>query len=180
MEERVRKDVRGVTTGPLPPEATEKSPARPAVAPDVTARPAGRGLLWLLLLCVGGPLLPLLTLAFGPPFYLFTPVHDAPRNRKKPAAQETVPAGPVLDETEPPGFRCKVHQAALRTDYVPIEYGLIRESEQDQRDRPKLFPRANERYLGGCEPKEPRTAKVSYCPACRQALAEWKKANPGE
>jgi hypothetical protein len=163
MDERVKQDIRGITTAPV----------TPAVAPgDVgDLRKRGRWLLWPLL-GVGAALL--LPLAVVVAFYWFAPVRAAPGDRQRP-----VPGAPVLDAAEVPGVFCKVHRAPLRTDLVPIEYGLIRPSEQQERARPKLFPWANERYPGGCEPKEPQTARVSYCASCREALAQWKRVNPG-
>ncbi len=80
---------------------------------------------------------------------------------------------PLLDRSRP-GQVCEVHGKPLQEDRVRIDYGLIKITKEAREAREKHFPNAMSRLLGGCDKRPPRTAKVSYCPDCRQAEAAWK------
>lgn len=69
--------------------------------------------------------------------------------------------------------RCEVHDRQLEDGVVPIHYGLVRCTKEEGDARQKGFPHARSDYLGGCVVKPPEKARVSFCPECRKAEAEW-------
>jgi hypothetical protein len=69
---------------------------------------------------------------------------------------------------------CEVHGVALRTDTVPIVYGLVRSSPATIKAREASFPHAETEVLGGCVVREDQFAQVKYCPECHKAKAQWE------
>src|SRR4051794_32697390 len=79
-----------------------------------------------------------------------------------------------LDATTP-GEVCPVHGTALVEGTVPIIYGLpARVPKAPVDHRLANFPYARPDYGAGCVVKSATKARVSYCPDCRRALAEWE------
>jgi hypothetical protein len=86
-------------------------------------------------------------------------------------------SGESLDATEPGGM-CELHGRPLVEDVLRIEYGLIKPSAEWREARQEQFPHARSRYLGGCVEKPVTRARVSYCPECRRAEANWRATHP--
>jgi hypothetical protein len=62
---------------------------------------------------------------------------------------------------------------------VPILYGMpLRWTQQDQDSYRATCPMARPKFGGGCVVGSATTARVSYCPTCRNALAAWQAAHP--
>jgi ankyrin repeat protein len=72
---------------------------------------------------------------------------------------------------------CVIHHMRLQQDTVPIIYGYVYISEE-YREALKNFPNTRTRAFGGCvsSQRSPRTKKVLFCPACRQAEEKWMVA----
>jgi hypothetical protein len=67
-----------------------------------------------------------------------------------------------------PGGICELHGVPLRSDTVPIIYGL-RQYSAGYRDIQKAcFPNARQDVGGGCSVKDLKTATVEFCPKCRE------------
>jgi hypothetical protein len=81
--------------------------------------------------------------------------------------------GPLLDARKDERI-CPVHALPLQEDTVPIVYGLIIPPKSEMNARRDRFPYANSEYLGGCVARDPRRARVLFCPECRKAEKEWK------
>jgi hypothetical protein len=75
-----------------------------------------------------------------------------------------------------PGAVCEVHNIPLQEGTVPIVYGLMRPTHDETEAKRNEFPHSNSFYNPGCVVKEPKRARVSFCPECRKAEALWKEA----
>jgi hypothetical protein len=71
------------------------------------------------------------------------------------------------------GWACPVHGELLRTEQVPILYGLYRHPSDYHQARKELFPRANAVAYGGCLVGPRKLQAIRYCEACRIAMASW-------
>src|SRR5262249_54398276 len=75
-----------------------------------------------------------------------------------------------------PGAFCEVHDLPLEEDVVPITYGLICPSNDEIDAHTRLFRHSRSHHHAGCVIKDDKWARVSYCPECRKAEAEWQAA----
>jgi len=85
----------------------------------------------------------------------------------KPQAEERVP------------LVCSVHQQPLKHDLVQILYGLRGPADKGYIEAArKLFPHSNKESGGGCVISwdSPKFQQVDYCPKCRKAETEWRRA----
>jgi uncharacterized protein (TIGR03067 family) len=74
------------------------------------------------------------------------------------------------------GEVCPIHNVPLQDGIVPIYYGKRILTDEEDSACQKLFSRSNSRYYGGgCVVKEPKWARVSFCPECRKAEAAWEE-----
>jgi hypothetical protein len=82
-----------------------------------------------------------------------------------------------LDATTP-GEVCEVHGTPLVEDIVPIVYGLPARLTPAEGDFVHAnFPCARTDCGGGCVVGSKTKARVSYCPDCRRARAEWEASH---
>ena len=76
---------------------------------------------------------------------------------------------------------CKVHQAQLQKDVVPIVYGLFAPPTFDHSKAIKTsFPHSNQIFKGGCVVEKQRYAEVLYCQQCRVAESKWDETNSSQ
>ena len=59
-----------------------------------------------------------------------------------------------------------------------IAYGRFGETDKYLDDEPKLFPFANEFFLGGCVVGAETRAIVHYCAECRRVRTQWLADRP--
>ena len=91
---------------------------------------------------------------------------------------DAAPALPPLRTASEHQSICPVHRGPLHEEVVAIEWGLFRETTTYLDDQPKLFPFANEFFLGGCVVQPETKAVVHYCPECRRARKQWLANQP--
>jgi hypothetical protein len=68
---------------------------------------------------------------------------------------------------------CPVHDQPLRSEDVPIVYGLIHFTQGHVQAREMWFPFANEVAYDGCCVGPQQRATVLFCDACRQESLVW-------
>jgi hypothetical protein len=116
-----------------------------------------------------------LTFAFGVyaalVWHAFASRSASPPPPARPAPKRAADAPPAL---------CKVHHAAMRTERVPIHYGMPVNAPARYEAERKLFPNSRRVVLGGCEVRKETHTELPVCATCRAAEEEWRRRHPKE